>query len=452
MTLSSEPHRTHIEEAPIAVFEMNSDGEYVNVNESACEVVGYSEDELLDMSISDLFPESDNSEENPVFTDLNETGQTRYEGEILPKDSKQIDVIVEGVALDDDQFIINIQNISDQVQYERELHKVKNRFQTLFEKAPEEIAIHDSSGNIFDVNQREIDNLGYTRDELTSMNVADFQADYSRDELQTMWEQVDIDEMTKVEGKHERKDGSTYPVEVWINKAEIVGDVRFLAFVRDITERKERERQLQREKEQLDNFARTISHDLRNPLHVAQGRIELAQKECDCEHLEYAADGIERSLDLIEDLLAMARGGQQISEIESVDVSELVKTCWNTVNAADATLVSDIELTIAADRTRLRQLIENLLHNAEAYGGEDVTIKVGSLPDGFYVADDGPGIPENEREDVFEPGYSENSGGTGFGLAIVQQIVEAHEWDINLTDGPDGGARFEITEVDVVAE
>ena len=79
-----------------------------------------------------------------------------------------------------------------------------------------------------------------------------------------------------------------------------------------------------------------------------------------------------------------------------------------------------------------------------------MNINVGSLADGFYVADDGAGIPKGEREDVFEPGYSTTTDGTGFGLRIVKQIADAHGWDICVTDSENDGARFEITEVDTV--
>ena len=79
---------------------------------------------------------------------------------------------------------------------------------------------------------------------------------------------------------------------------------------------------------------------------------------------------------------------------------------------------------------------------------EDVTIRVGDLADGFYVADDGPGIPEERRDEVFQAGYSTSEAGTGFGLAIVRQIAEGHGWAVRATDASDGGARFEFTGVE----
>jgi signal transduction histidine kinase len=100
----------------------------------------------------------------------------------------------------------------------------------------------------------------------------------------------------------------------------------------------------------------------------------------------------------------------------------------------------------------LSQLLENLFRNAVEHGGDDVTVNVGSLPGGFYVADDGPGIPAADRESVFEPGFTTNDDGTGFGLEIVEAVASAHGWDVRVTDAAEGegGARFEFTGVDVL--
>jgi signal transduction histidine kinase len=116
-----------------------------------------------------------------------------------------------------------------------------------------------------------------------------------------------------------------------------------------------------------------------------------------------------------------------------------------------AELVHDDELAsveIKADDDRLRQLLENLLRNAIEHGGRDVTVTVGTLDNGMYIEDTGPGIPEEQREDVFAAGYSSGENGTGFGLSIVKQIVNAHGWNVTVTESADGGARFEITGVE----
>nr|WP_305882612.1 HAMP domain-containing sensor histidine kinase [Haloplanus ruber] len=118
------------------------------------------------------------------------------------------------------------------------------------------------------------------------------------------------------------------------------------------------------------------------------------------------------------------------------------------VPSDDATLAVESDRTIRADRSRFRQVLENLFANAVEHGGAEVTVSVGDLPDGFYVADDGVGIPENEREEVFEAGYSTTTDGTGLGLRIVKRIVDGHGWKVAVTDSDGGGTRVEITGVD----
>jgi signal transduction histidine kinase len=149
-------------------------------------------------------------------------------------------------------------------------------------------------------------------------------------------------------------------------------------------------------------------------------------------------------------LLTIAREGTQVEETEATTLGAIAEESWSCVGTANATLRTETQHAIQADPGRLKQLLENLVRNAVSHGGEDVTVTVGELEDGFYVADDGPGIPVEERDEVFEAGYSTTAEGTGFGLNIVQGIAGAHGWEISITDSDDGGARFEITDAEIV--
>ncbi|MFC5135977.1 MULTISPECIES: PAS domain S-box protein [Haloferacaceae] len=216
---------------------------------------------------------------------------------------------------------------------------------------------------------------------------------------------------------------------------------------------RERERELMRQNDRLTEFADVVSHDLRNPLTVAEGRLRLVEEECDSEHLDEVARAHDRMSDLIDDLLTLAREGEGVGELERTDLSDLLESCWAHVDRPSGVrLRVDVDRTVRADRTRLQQLFENLIRNAVEHGGGDVTVTVGELADGdgFYFEDDGVGIAPDVREDVFDPGYSNDENGTGFGLSIVEQVVEAHGWEIRIVDGTDGGARFEVTGVGFV--
>jgi signal transduction histidine kinase len=205
---------------------------------------------------------------------------------------------------------------------------------------------------------------------------------------------------------------------------------------------------LQRQNQRLEKFANIVSHDLRNPLNVASGRLELARTERDSAYLEDIAHAHDRMEALIDDVLALSKAGNQVSELDTVDLETVSESCWRNVQTVDATLVTATNRTILADRSPLQQLLENLMRNAVEHGGDDVTITVGDLGDtGFYVADDGPGVATDGREKIFESGHSTSEGGTGLGLAIVKEIADAHDWEISVTDSDAGGARFEITGV-----
>ena len=206
-----------------------------------------------------------------------------------------------------------------------------------------------------------------------------------------------------------------------------------------------RERELAEQNERLDQFASILSHDLRNPLSVAKGRLELARMDCDSEHLESVDGALDHMETLISTLLTVARGGDSVEDPVPVSLRSAAERAWGHVDTAAATLEVDEDVTVEADSTRLAQMLENLFRNAVEHGGEDVTVTVGPLEEGgFYVADDGPGIPEEERESVFEMGNSTKANGTGLGLAIVEQIADAHGWEVSVVRGEDGGARFRI--------
>ena len=267
------------------------------------------------------------------------------------------------------------------------------------------------------------------------------------------------------------------------NLAPVVtnGEVtRIVGITRDVTDRVRRERQLRSQKEQLDEFASVVSHDLRNPLGVAQGRTALLAEEYESEHIDPIVTALDRIEEIVSDTLTLARQGQVVRETRPVGLTDLLGKCWNTVSTAEATIEIVDELTLHADRGRLEHVFENLFRNAVQHStttsgsqddrdsaepkgesdtrsespidrnGTGLTVRVGSIDEhGFYVEDTGPGIPKESRSAVFEPGHTAASDGTGFGLTIVRRIAEAHGWDVTVTSGAEGGARFEFTGVEI---
>jgi signal transduction histidine kinase len=197
----------------------------------------------------------------------------------------------------------------------------------------------------------------------------------------------------------------------------------------------------------VDRVASVISHDLRNPLDVAKTRLRAGRELDSAEHFEHVEQAHDRMERIIEDVLTLARGEDVIDPEGTEALDEIAREAWQTVDTEHAKLDIEGQLpTATADRDRVSRLFENLFRNAVEHGGRDARICVGPLADarGFYVADDGPGISEEHRDLVFQPGYSSDDHGTGLGLAIVEQIADVHGWTVSVTDAASGGARFEI--------
>ncbi len=229
-----------------------------------------------------------------------------------------------------------------------------------------------------------------------------------------------------------------------VRLAQVLAANTAAALDRVAYERLLRERERERQNERLEEFASVVSHDLRNPLGVARGRLELANEENPTEHDEDIQWALSRMDSLIEDLLALARQGAVVDETSVVSLESVARAAWTGIESGPATLVVEDELgEIEADADRLARLFENLFRNAIEHSTHEVSVRVGRFSEGFFVADNGPGIPERERERVFESGYSTGKG-TGLGLAIVRTIAEAHGWEVSISRSEAGGACFEV--------
>jgi PAS domain S-box-containing protein len=431
------------ENSPDMINVHDAEGNIIDPNQQLCETTGYSRAELTEMKVWDLDQTVDPADITDIWEGMEIGARHKFEGVYQHRDGSTFPVEVHIRRLDleeGDRFVVISRDISEREEREQELQQERDRFRAVFEKSFDSMVIADNDGQYIEANESATELFGLEKDELLGRSIEEFApADFDYEQA---WGNFQKSEKERGTFPLVRADGTERTVEYAATMNVSPG--QHLSVLRDITDREKRERELERQNERLEEFASVVSHDLRNPLNVAAARLELAQEECNSEHhaaIERAHDRMEA---LIDDLLTLARHGETPADISSVDLARLVERCWQTVETDNATLVTDVDRTIRADKNRLRQLFENLVRNAIEHGGEGVTVTVGTLENGFYVEDDGPGIPPDDFDDVFETGYSTSQDGTGFGLSIVKQIVEAHEWEIRVTDGSEGGARFEI--------
>jgi len=446
-----------VEESTDLISVLSEDGTVQYESPSIERILGYDPDELVGENAFEYIHPADRESvietfqegvENPDSTPTAEYRFRHADGSWTWLESRGNNQL-ENPAIEG--FVVNSRDISERVAHEQELERVRDRM---------EFALQSTDAIVWDWNVDENTASFYPSEQELYGTAVDTLEDFI--ELVHPEDRETVQESNQRaletgEAKHEEvrivPDGEVR----WIDapgqpKQGDDGTTRMIGVVQDITERKRDKQEIERQNERLETFASVVSHDLRNPLNVAKGRIDLAKVDCDSDHLDHVERALERMTVLIDDLLTLAREGESAVEPEPVELADSIDACWQNVDTRDATLVTETDRTITADRSKLRQLFENLFRNAVEHGDTDVTVTVGELADGFSVEDDGPGIPEDERADVLSPGYTTTERGTGFGLSIVTQVAEVHGWDVSVTEGTDGGARFEITGVDDAEE
>lgn len=289
---------------------------------------------------------------------------------------------------------------------------------------------------------------GYDQHDLIDEQVADyFHPDDRQRVIEAFQTIVTADEQTvkAVEYRHRTVDGTYLWVES-VGSSTPTPEDHYVINSRDISLQKQREQELREANDRLEQFTEFVTHDLRNPLSVAQGYLDLAV-DTQTDHYETVENALGRMETLIEELRADSHFEELTLHCEPMSLQAVSETCWQHVSTADGTLQTAVDHRIEADRFRLMQLLENVFRNAIEHNDGIVEVTVSTLDDGFYIADDGSGIPETARTQVFERGYTTAAGGTGLGLDIVTQVADAHGWELSVGESNEGGLRINVTGV-----
>jgi PAS domain S-box-containing protein len=330
---------------------------------------------------------------------------------------------------------------------------------------------------LYYVNEGACRTLGYTREELLGMRVADIAPDFPAERWARHWNELKSRRSLTFEGRHRTKDGRVLPVEISDNYFEYDGRGHAMALVRDITERKRAEEKLQQMELQLAHVARLstmgemvagIAHELNQPLYAIlnyakAARNFLAAKGADeleplCEWSEEIADTARWAADVVKRLRSFAR--RTDSERSRCRINHIVRESLGLVDfaARRAHVVLEAQLcpespVVWADRVELQQVLVNLLQNAlEAMQDTmpekrrvtvQTAVAAGAIE--FSVADHGVGLPVGDHQSLFDPFVTTKPGGLGMGLAISKTILEAHGGRLWAVPKPAGGATFHGT-------
>jgi PAS domain S-box-containing protein len=227
------------------------------------------------------------------------------------------------------RLLDSVRNAVEEHRTERELRESEQRYSTLVENANAGVFILQGDEVKF-VNSRCAEIFGAEKQEMIGKDPKELIAPEDRQRAMDMYRRRLRGE--DVSGTHEDRiltvDGESKHIEVNASVITYEGEPASLAVVRDITERKGRERELERQNERLEEFASVVSHDLRNPLTVAKGQIELGMRGRDKENFEKAYGALERMDDLIDDVLTLAREGQRVTEKREADLRSIAKKGW----------------------------------------------------------------------------------------------------------------------------
>ncbi|MFC4550392.1 MULTISPECIES: MEDS domain-containing protein [Halorussus] len=357
-------------------------------------------------------------------------------------------------------------------QRERELRERTEHLSALVETTPECIKTVDADGTLLQMNTAGLEMVeADAESDVIGESVYGLVAPEHRERFREFNERICRGERGTMEFDIVGLEGTRRHMETHAAPLHLPdGTTAHVALTRDITDRVERERrleetveELEESNERLESFASMLAHELRNPVAIGQIYGQRLPDESDSEAVEYVTEAFDRIEEMIDVMLVLTRGREAVGDRTAVDLAAVAREAWGDVHAPDATLDVAVDRTIRADEAYVRQLFRNLLENAVEHGadrprpdddrderdGRGVSVTVGRLPTGFYVADDGRGVPVEDRETIFEPGYttaSEN-GGTGLGLAFVRKLVSVYGWDCRVTESEAGGARFEFRDV-----
>ncbi|MFC7058742.1 PAS domain-containing sensor histidine kinase [Halovenus salina] len=462
--MANNLHQKLVEESADMATIIDADGQIAYVSPSIQDTLGYDPEEIVgDVGYEHQHPDDretvataiEHIEANPDDTQVIETRFRHADGSW-----RWVEATLQNRFDDEtiDGILVNSRDITDQKRRAREHQQLASEYTTLLSTVEDGIfflSVESTDGGY----EFRFERLNEAYEEQTGLTTEDMKG---KTPTEVFGEEVGAELDANYRRCARDRKPITYEEEVPVetdarfwqtNLAPVVTDgevTRIIGITRNITERVRQERQLQRKNDQLEEFASVISHDLRNPLNVAQARSTLLAEECESDHLDPIVRSLDRMEELISDTLTLARQGQVVADPESIPLVDLVGSCWKNVSTEAATIDIADNIAIKGDRSRLQHVFENLFRNAVEHGGKDVTVTVGTT-DGhcLYVEDTGPGIPEAERQEVFEPGATSADNGTGFGLTIVRRIAEAHGWDVAIVEGSAGGTRFEFTGVDI---
>ncbi|GAB7018999.1 ATP-binding protein [Halostagnicola bangensis] len=454
-----------LETSPVGITAIDADGTITFANDHAEDLLGGSTDQLPTSVLDESweFADRDGNEispDNTVFSRTKRTEEPVIEDGIgiTQADGTRVWLSVRCTPLFDgdgsfDGAVCTQTDVTDRKELEGKLERILGRIDDAFCAFDDELRytlVNDRAEVLLQRSEEEL--LGNTLWEMFPDATDD------QDVRESFETAIETQEPTSYQHYYE-------PLGNWIEGNIYPSETGVSLYFRDITERKEYERKLERSNERLEQFAYAASHDLQEPLRMVTSYLNLIERrhgaaldEEGREFLEFAVDGAERMHEMIDGLLEYSRVEMRGDPFDMIDLNDVFadarKDLKVHIEETDARITGGSLPCVEGDGNQLRQVFQNLLSNAMEYSGADPPqIDVSARRDGdewkITVQDNGVGIdPSNEGRifQVFQRFPSaDDQQGSGIGLALCKRIVERHDGQIDVDSVPGEGSTFTIT-------
>ncbi len=453
-------YRFLFDKAQVGISIIDLNGYLVEFNDVAHQQLGYSRQEFKGLNVADFEFLDTKDKILARIQRLQKIGKDEFETKHRTKSGEIRDIIImmQLIELDGKQFLYCIaRDLTEQKKAKLQLINSEKKYREMINAMADIVWTIDFDGNIRDVNDSAVNLLGYSREELLSMQVKEIYSDVSPKLMEIICERLFAGSTQVFRSMYATKDGQKIPVEVKANPVNYDGKEGILCIARDVTERQKTEESMGKLMNELLVINEKISvvgkltrHDVRNKLSIISNNIYLArQKLANNKDVSQYFDSVNSTIDQVTRIFSFAKTYEQlgVEELSYINTKKAVAEALSLFSGIDKIkFVNDCSgLSLIAD-SLLRQIFYNLIDDSLKHGEKINQIKVYYIEQPNHLKliyeDNGIGIPENEKEISFKEGYGKD---TGYGLYLIQKICEVYGWTITETGNYGQGVKFVIS-------